>query len=113
MLIVYESTKGSISSRIITQDHGVLLSFVDNIIYSVSSKWNKLTFLEYAQNDFIGLSMYAGSSWLPSWKSFVSTKISDTLSKYNVANAIIHFTKNCHFQAEMIDLKMAVKYSVT
>ena len=64
MLIVYESTKGSISSRIITQDHGVLLSFVDIIIYSVTSKRNKLTFLEYAQNDFISFSVYAGSSQL-------------------------------------------------
>ena len=54
--------KGFVFSRIITQDHGVSLSFVDNIIYSVSSKWNKLTFLEYAQNDFISFSMYAGSS---------------------------------------------------
>ena len=60
MLIDYESTKGSISSRIITQDHGVLLSFVDIIIYSVTQKWNKLTFLEYAQNDFISPTVQTG-----------------------------------------------------
>ena len=41
-----------------------------------------------------------------------STKISDNLSKYKDANAIIHSQKKCHFKAQMIDLKMADKYSV-